>query len=136
MHQLKSIYSSPFKDLHSHPIHTWFLMIASNVFNIQSHQNKFPRSDIKVKIRKHSLGCAPPTWKPPVLMSMGYPTMWPILWCIWYHLPASLNRMTDSCLWKHYLPATYKTFPIGSPEHWEDRAYALILKMKNLHKSQ
>ena len=31
MHQLKSIYNSPFKDSHSHPIHTCFAMIASNV---------------------------------------------------------------------------------------------------------
>ena len=30
MHQLKSIYNSPFKDSHSHPIHTCFPMIASN----------------------------------------------------------------------------------------------------------
>ena len=31
MHQLKSIYNSPFKDSYSHPIHTCFPMIASNV---------------------------------------------------------------------------------------------------------
>ena len=31
MNQLKSIYNSPFKDLHSHPIHTCFPIIASNV---------------------------------------------------------------------------------------------------------
>ena len=30
MHQLKSIYNSPFKDSYSHPIHTCFAMIASN----------------------------------------------------------------------------------------------------------
>ena len=30
MNQLKSIYNSPFKDSHSHPIHTFFLIIASN----------------------------------------------------------------------------------------------------------
>ena len=30
MAHLKSIYNSPFKDLHSHPIHTCFLIIASN----------------------------------------------------------------------------------------------------------
>ena len=34
----------------------------------------------------------------------GYPTMWPIPWCIWCCLlPPSL--WTDTCLWKHYLPA-------------------------------
>ena len=32
MHQLKSIYISSFKDLHSDPIHSCFPMIASNVF--------------------------------------------------------------------------------------------------------
>ena len=32
MHQLKFVYSSPFKDSHSHPIHTCFAMIASNVY--------------------------------------------------------------------------------------------------------
>ena len=32
MHQLKSIYNSLFKDSHSHPLHTCFTMIASNVF--------------------------------------------------------------------------------------------------------
>ena len=31
MNWLKSIYSSPFTDLHSHPIHTCFAIIASNV---------------------------------------------------------------------------------------------------------
>ena len=31
MHQLKSIYNSPFKESHSHPVHTCFAMIASNV---------------------------------------------------------------------------------------------------------
>ena len=31
MHQLKSIYRSPFKDSQSHPIHTCFPMIASDV---------------------------------------------------------------------------------------------------------
>ena len=31
MHQLKSIYNSPFKDLHSYLIHTCLPMIASNV---------------------------------------------------------------------------------------------------------
>ena len=30
MNQLKSIYNSPFKDLHSHPIHTCFPINASN----------------------------------------------------------------------------------------------------------
>ena len=30
MNKLKSIYNSPFKDSHSHPIHTCFPMIASN----------------------------------------------------------------------------------------------------------
>ena len=30
MHQLKSIYNSPFKDLQSQPIHICFAMIASN----------------------------------------------------------------------------------------------------------
>ena len=30
MHQLKSLYHSPFKNLYSHPIHTCFPMIASN----------------------------------------------------------------------------------------------------------
>ena len=30
MNQLKSIYNGPFKDSHSHPIHTCFLIIASN----------------------------------------------------------------------------------------------------------
>ena len=30
MHQLKSSYNSPFKDSYSHPIHTCFVMIASN----------------------------------------------------------------------------------------------------------
>ena len=29
-HIIKSIYNSPFKDSYSHPIHTWFVMIASN----------------------------------------------------------------------------------------------------------
>ena len=36
MHQLKSIYNSPFKDSYSHPIHTCFPMIASNVFAFPS----------------------------------------------------------------------------------------------------
>ena len=31
MNQLKSIYNKQFKDSHSHPIHTYFLIIASNV---------------------------------------------------------------------------------------------------------
>ena len=31
MNKLKSIYNSPFKDSHSHPIHTRFPIIASNV---------------------------------------------------------------------------------------------------------
>ena len=31
MNQLNSIYNSPFKDSHSHPIHTCFPIIASNV---------------------------------------------------------------------------------------------------------
>ena len=30
MHQLKSLYNSPFKNSYSHPIHTCFPMIASN----------------------------------------------------------------------------------------------------------
>ena len=29
-HQLKSVYNSPFKDLHSHPIHTCLSVIANN----------------------------------------------------------------------------------------------------------
>ena len=33
MNQLKPIYNSPFKDSHSHPIHTYFPIIASNVQN-------------------------------------------------------------------------------------------------------
>ena len=32
MNELKSIYNSPFKDLHSHPYHTCFPIIASNEF--------------------------------------------------------------------------------------------------------
>ena len=35
MYQLKSSYNSPFKDSYSHPIHTCFAMIASNVFKNQ-----------------------------------------------------------------------------------------------------
>ena len=35
MHQLKPIYNCPFKDSNSHPIHTIFVMFASNV----SHQH-------------------------------------------------------------------------------------------------
>ena len=31
MNQLKFIYYNPFKDLHSHPIHTYFPIIASNI---------------------------------------------------------------------------------------------------------
>ena len=31
MNQLKSIYNSPFKDLHSQPNHTCFLIIAGNL---------------------------------------------------------------------------------------------------------
>ena len=31
MNQLKSIYNSPFKDLHAHPIQNCFPIIASNV---------------------------------------------------------------------------------------------------------
>ena len=34
MNQLKSIYSGPFEDSHSHPIHTYFPIISSNVCNI------------------------------------------------------------------------------------------------------
>ena len=34
MHQLKSSYNSPFKDSHSHPIHTCFPMIANNEFQV------------------------------------------------------------------------------------------------------
>ena len=30
IHQLKSVYNSPFKDSHSHPIHTCLSVIASN----------------------------------------------------------------------------------------------------------
>ena len=30
MHQLKSIYNSPFKDSHSQPVHTCFSMVARN----------------------------------------------------------------------------------------------------------
>ena len=40
MSQLKSIYNSPFKDSHSHPIQTCFPMIASNVHEIW-HATKF-----------------------------------------------------------------------------------------------
>ena len=35
MYHLKSGYNSPFKDSHSHPIHTFFPMIASNACNTQ-----------------------------------------------------------------------------------------------------
>ena len=34
MHQLRFIYNSPFKDSHSHPVHTCFAMIASNEGNV------------------------------------------------------------------------------------------------------
>ena len=34
---------------------------------------------------------------------LGYPTMWPIPWCIWCY-PSPL--WTDTRLWKHYLPQT------------------------------
>ena len=38
MSQLKSIYNSPFKDSHSHPIHTCFPIIANNVLDkVMSH---------------------------------------------------------------------------------------------------
>ena len=49
MHQLKSIYNSPFKDSHSHPIHTCFLMVASNVEANKRHLKSirwFPRHKI------------------------------------------------------------------------------------------
>ena len=35
MNQLKSIYNSPFKSYHSHPIHTCLATIASNVFQTE-----------------------------------------------------------------------------------------------------
>ena len=38
---LKSIYSSPFKDSHSHPIHTYFVIIASNVVKIHFNLDVF-----------------------------------------------------------------------------------------------
>ena len=34
MHQLESIYNSPFKDSYSHPVHTCFAMIASNAAHL------------------------------------------------------------------------------------------------------
>ena len=34
MHQLKSLYNSPFKESYSHSIHTCFPMIASNVTDV------------------------------------------------------------------------------------------------------
>ena len=37
MNQLKSIYNSSFKDLHSHHIHTHFAMIASNEGAVTGH---------------------------------------------------------------------------------------------------
>ena len=40
MNQLKSIYNSSFKDLHSHPIHACFLIIASNVVKTNKSSNK------------------------------------------------------------------------------------------------
>ena len=45
----------------------------------------------------------------PTKLSRGYPTMWPIPWCIWWYL---LHLWTGRCLWNHYLPAT--TFVGGS----------------------
>ena len=36
MNQLQSIYSNPFKDSYSHPIHTCFAMIGSNDRKIES----------------------------------------------------------------------------------------------------
>ena len=43
MHQLKSIYNSPFKDSYSHPIHTCFAMIASNGFVYFDEKNPSER---------------------------------------------------------------------------------------------
>ena len=37
MHQLKSLYNSPFKDSYSHHIHTRFVMIASNALGCAVH---------------------------------------------------------------------------------------------------
>ena len=38
MNQLESIYNSPFKDSHSHPIHTHFRIIAGNDYlDFSSH---------------------------------------------------------------------------------------------------
>ena len=34
MNQLKSIYNSPSKDLHAHPIQTYFPIIASNAMHL------------------------------------------------------------------------------------------------------
>ena len=45
-------------------------------------------------------------WVPYLTFPGGYPTMWPIPWCIWCYLPAPHHTMwTDRCLWKHYFPA-------------------------------
>ena len=38
VNQLKSLYKSPFKNSYSHPIHTCFLMIASNVASVKNDQ--------------------------------------------------------------------------------------------------
>ena len=46
MDQLKSIYNNTFKDLHSHPIHSCFAMIASNVERIIV-------ADLCVKVHSH-----------------------------------------------------------------------------------
>ena len=57
-------------------------------------------------------GGGPQVWDPggPDLY-WGYPTMWPIPWCIlWYPLPSL--QWTDRRLWKHYLPA--KVFAVGN----------------------
>ena len=35
IHQLKFVYNSPFKDSHSHPIHTCLSVIASNVADLR-----------------------------------------------------------------------------------------------------
>ena len=40
MHQLKSIYNTPFKDSHSHPIYTCFPMIASKVLTLEGKNHR------------------------------------------------------------------------------------------------
>ena len=49
MHQLKSIYNSPFKDLHSHPIHACFPIIASNDAKYKNHEI-LPESICKTQV--------------------------------------------------------------------------------------